>query len=148
MNVYRGGVYQQALSGLTNLNNTWYDGVAYQKYGFEYEPGSSGYVTWFVGEDATWKLDSRAIGPNGNVGQRVIPQEPMAMVLNFGMSNGFSSLNMTGLATLMPATMRIDYIRIYQGSGDTLGCDPPDYPTTTYIAEHPKAYLDKDKTLW
>jgi len=30
MNNYRGGVFQQALSGVTNLNNDWYNGKAYQ----------------------------------------------------------------------------------------------------------------------
>jgi len=148
MNNYRGGVFQQALSGVTNLNNDWYNGKAYQTYGFEYEPGGTGYTTWFVGENSTWTLDARALGPNGNVGQRVIPQEPMAIVANFGLSNSFANLNMTGLATLMPATMRFDYIRIYQDDTGYIGCDPPDYPTTEYIAAHPDAYHNKDLTRW
>jgi len=148
MNDYRGSIYQQALSGVTFLNNTWYDGMAYQKYGFDYVPGATGQIVWNVGDDATWKLDGRAMGPNGNVGQRVIPVEPLAMVVNFGMSNSFAELNLTGLAALMPATMRIDYIRIYQDENGFVGCDPPDYPTTPYIAQHPTAYLDRDKTLW
>jgi beta-glucanase (GH16 family) len=148
MNNYRGGVYQQAISGVTNLNNEWYDGKAYQTYGFEYVPGESGYTTWFVGNDKTWSLDARALGPNGNVGQRVIPQEPMAMVANFGMSNSFANLNMTGLASVMPAIMRFDYIRIYQDEDGVIGCDPPGHPTTEYIQNHPAAYRDKDKTRW
>ena len=148
MNSYRGGSYQQAISGVTNLNNSWYNGNAYQTYAFEYEPGAAGYSTWFIGEDATWKLDARAIGPNGNIGQRVIPDEPMAMVINLGMSSSFANLNWTGLGEVIPATMRIDYIRIYQDSKGILGCDPPGYPTTDYIANHPKAYRDRDKTLW
>lgn len=32
MNSYQGGVYQQALSTVTNLNNDWYNGNAYQSY--------------------------------------------------------------------------------------------------------------------
>jgi len=148
MNNYRGGVFQQALSGVTNLNNDWYNGKAYQTYGFEYEPGGIGYTTWFVGENSTWTLDARALGPNGNVGQRVIPQEPMAIVANFGLSNSFANLNMTGLATLMPATMRFDYIRLYQDDTGYIGCDPPDYPTTEYIAAHPDAYHNEDLTRW
>ena len=36
MNSYMGSVYQQAISGVANLNNTWYDGRAYQSYAFEY----------------------------------------------------------------------------------------------------------------
>lgn len=149
MNGYQGGVYQQAASIVTNLNNNWYDGKEYQTYAFEYEPGPDGYVTWYVGEEKTWTLDSRAIRANGNVGQRVIPEEPMAIVLNFGMSNGFAALNMTGLGPLMPATMRLDYIRIYQDEGNTLmTCDPPGYPTTGYIASHMDVYTNPNLTLW
>lgn len=149
MNVYQGGVYQQAVSGLTNLNNDWYDGKAYQKYSFEYEPGSEGYITWHVGDFETWTMDARSVGPNGNVGQRTIPQEPMSMIINFGMSNGFSALNLTGLAKLMPATMRVDYVRIYQDEDNELmTCDPPGYPTTEYIAMHPEPYANPNLTMW
>lgn len=149
MNSYQGGPFQQAISGLTNLNNDWYDGKGYQKYAFEYETGSSGYITWHVGDAETWTLDARAIGPNGNVGQRVIPQEPMAIIVNFGMSNSFSGINLTGIGNLLPATMRLDYIRIYQDEGnEIMTCDPPNYPTTSYIANHPEPYSNPNLTLW
>ncbi|KAK6439856.1 beta-glucan synthesis-associated protein [Oleoguttula sp. CCFEE 5521] len=148
MNSYQGGVYQQALSTVTLLNNKWYDGNAYQKYGFEYTPGEDGYILWNVGDVDTWKVTGAATGPNGNVGQRVIPEEPLALVLNFGMSTGFAELNLTGLAPLMPATMRIDYVRIYQGDGDELTCDPAGYPTTEYIANHGEAYTNPNLTHW
>lgn len=147
MNNYRGGEYQQAISGVTNLNNDWYDGKAYQTYAFEYVPGSEGYIVWYVGNDTTWMLDAQAVGPNGNIGQRVIPQEPMALIANFGMSDGFASLNFTGIEQLLPATMRIDYVRIYQ-SEEIVTCDAPGYPTTEYIEQHPESYQDWQKTLW
>lgn len=149
MNSYCGGVYQQAISGISNLNNHWYDGNSYQTYAFEYSPGGDGSITWYVGDEATWTLDGRAIGPNGNIGQRVVPEEPMAMVINFGMSNSFQALNLTGLATLFPATMRVDYIRIYQDEGsEMVTCDPPGYPTTDYIANHPLPYSNPNLTHW
>ena len=148
MNSYQGGVYQQALSGLTNLNNHWYDGEAYQTYAFEYSPGADGYVTWFVGDQQTWKITGDAIGPNGNVGQRVMPEEPMSIVANFGLSNSFAALNWTGLGELMPATMRFDYIRIYQDSDGEMSCDPEGYPTTDFISNHPKAYQNPTMTTW
>ena len=65
---------------------------------FEYTPGASGDISWFVGENPTWKVSADALGPNGNVGQRIIPEEPMAVVMNFGMSTGFSSINFTHIA--------------------------------------------------
>jgi beta-glucanase (GH16 family) len=141
MNGYRGGPYQQAFSAVTWLNNDWYNGKAYQKYGFEYNPGPSGDLSWIVGDDFTWKLDHRSIRPNGNIGQRVLPQEPMSIVLNFGMSNTFAQVLMANLAELFPATMRFDYIRIYQDPNQiSITCDPPGYESTEYIAQHPAAY--------
>lgn len=149
MNAYRGGPYQEAASGVTWLDNDWYDGNAYQTYGFEYTPGASGDVTWFVGNDYTWKFDARASRTNGNIGQRSIPEEPMALVMNFGMSNSFATVFLANLASLMPATMRFDYVRIYQPEGsESVSCDPEGYPTTDYIANHAEAYQNPNLTLW
>lgn len=148
MNSYQGGVYQQALSTVTNLNNDWYDGKAYQTYGFEYVPGGDGYVSWTIGDTPTWKITSDAIGPNGNIGQRIVPEEPLAIVANFGLSGSFAALNWTGLGPLMPATMRFDYIRIYQDEDGEMTCDPVGYPTTDYIANHMEAYSNANWTLW
>ncbi|PGH14751.1 hypothetical protein AJ80_05795 [Polytolypa hystricis UAMH7299] len=149
INGYRGGPYQQAISGLTNLNNKWYDGNEYQEYAFEYEPGREGYVTWFVGQEKTWKLDGRALGPNGNIGHRTIPMEPMALIMNFGMSHSFTGVNITGLAKLMPAIMRFDYVRIYQDPDmESVTCDPPGHETTEYIRDHPEPYANPNLTRW
>ncbi|MCJ1372418.1 hypothetical protein MMC20_003642 [Loxospora ochrophaea] len=149
INNYRGGPFQEAASGLTNLNNDWYDGNQYQTYAFEYTPGKEGAITWFVGDQKTWTLDARAMRPNGNTGQRIIPNEPMALIMNFGMSPGFSDLNLTGIGPLLPATMRFDYVRLYQDpNAEATGCDPPDHPTAEYITNHPVAYQNPNKTLW
>lgn len=149
MNAYRGGVYQQAISGVTNLNNNWYNGKEYQVYAFDYIPGEKGEITWYVGKEKSWKLDARALGPNGNVGQRIIPREPMALIANLGMSNSFAALNLTGLAPLFPATMRIDYIRIYQEKDKkSVTCDPPGMETTDYIRRHKDVYTNPNLTVW
>lgn len=149
LNSYQGGPFQQALSGLTNLNNDWYNGKDYASYDFYYTPGAKGSITWGVANQPTWKLDARSIGPNGNVGQRVIPVEPMSLIMNFGMSTGFSAINLTGIASTLPATMRFDYVRIYQNPNSvSVTCDPPDYPTTSYINQHKEAYANPNKTHW
>lgn len=150
VNEWRGGPYQQSMSGLSNLNNDWYDGKAYQIYAFEYEPGPQGAVTWFVGEDKTWTLDARAVRPNGNVGQRVIPVEPMSIIMNLGMGQSFAPINKT-IHELMPAYMRFDYIRIYQdpdNDNHTVTCDPPGRETTEYIKKHETAYTNINVTSW
>jgi beta-glucan synthesis-associated protein KRE6 len=149
MNTYKGGPFQQAVSGLTNLNNQWYDGNAYQVYAFEYTPGDNGDIVWYVGDDTpVWRVHANALAPNGNVGRRMIPEEPMSVIVNFGMSPGFSALNLTGLAPLMPATMRVDYIRIYQNDNGEISCDPEGYETTPYINSHIDVYTNPNITLW
>lgn len=98
MNGYVGGPFQQAISGTTTLNNNWYDGVAYQKYAFEYGPGGSdGYIAWFVGDDMSFRMSGNAIGPNGNVKQRLVSQEPMSMVLNLGISTAWVGIEYQNL---------------------------------------------------
>lgn len=136
------------MSGMTNLNNDWYDGKEYQVYAFEYTPGATGDVTWFVGKDKTWTLDGRAIGPNGNIGQRMIPMEPMTVIMNLGMGESFAPIN-ASIKNLMPAKMRFDYMRIYQDPDHvSVTCDPPGYETTEYIEKHPKAYQNVNMTTW
>lgn len=115
MNSYRGGFFQQALSGLSVLNNDWYDGKAYQTYGFEYEPGEKGMIEWNIGEKKTWRMEAAATGPNGNIGMRPIPQEPMTIIINCGMSSSFAFVELARLAALLPAKMRIDwYVQFYK----------------------------------
>jgi beta-glucanase (GH16 family) len=147
MNGYTGGPYQQAVSATTLLNDNWYNGTAYQKYAFEYIPGTNtGKIAWFVGEDQSFMMDGRAIGPNGNVAAREVSQEPMSMVLNLGMSGAWGEVQMANL--LFPTTMHIDYVRIYQKPGEeNITCDPPAYPTTEYIANHMEAYTNPNLTV-
>ena len=147
MNAYCGGPYQQAISGTTLLNNDWYDGNAYQKYSFEYVPGTStGKIAWFVGEDQSFMMDGRAIGPNGNIAARVVSQEPMSMVLNLGISTAWGAMDVAALK--FPTTMHIDYVRIYQKLGEeSITCDPPGYPTTEYISNHGEAYNNPNLTV-
>ncbi|KAJ4365422.1 beta-glucan synthesis-associated protein [Ascochyta clinopodiicola] len=149
MNSYKGGPYQQAISGLTNLNTDWYDGKQYQKYAFEYKTGGNGFITWYVGDDKVWTMKAAATRATGNIGTRTIPEEPLAIIANFGMSNSFAAIDFKQIDAMMPATMRIDYIRIYQPEGsESITCDPEGYPTTQYIKNHPDAYQNPNHTDW
>lgn len=147
MNGYCGGPFQQAISGTTVLNYDWYDGTAYQKYAFEYVPGTSeGKIAWFVGEDPSFVMDGRAIGQNGNVAPRVVSEEPMSMVLNLGFSTAWGMILLDKLR--FPTVMRVDYVRIYQRPGhESVTCDPPGYPTTEYIKKHAVAYNNPNLTV-
>lgn len=148
VNAYCGGPFQQAISGTTMLNNGWYDGYQYQKYAYEYTPGTGGdaQIGWFVGEDMSFMMNGNAIGPNGNVQSRVISEEPMSIILNLGFSTAWTQIDYKNLK--FPSMMHIDYVRWYQPSGSfSVTCDPPGYETTEYIAKHLKAYNNPNLTV-
>ncbi|CAG82131.1 beta-glucan synthesis-associated protein-domain-containing protein [Yarrowia lipolytica] len=158
MNTYAGGMFQQAISGITMLNNDWYDVVSvegqdeselhYQTFGFEYlNDDDKGYIKWFVGQDPTFNLHGYALGPNGNVGRRDISKEPMSIIMNLGLSNSWTYIDWPALN--FPSKLRIDYVRIYQPSDQhSITCDPDDYPTYDYIEKHKNAYENANLTLW
>lgn len=153
MNSYTGGPYQQAFSGLTTLNNEWYEtpetGTGeFQTYAFEYVPGtgSSSMIQWYVGGEPLWKLQAAALGPNGNIGSRPISEEPMSIIMNLGLSDSFAYIDWQALQ--FPFVMKIDYVRIYQSGSASVTCDPTGWETTQYIADHPAAYTNSNITLW
>ena len=142
MNTYTGGPLQQAVSGTTTLNVSWYsegdNEHNFQTYGYEYlNDDDDGYLTWYVGMDPTVTVHSKALGPNGNIGHRLMSKEPMSLVMNFGISNNWAYIDWNALH--FPLTMRIDHVRIYQPEDAiNVSCDPDDYPTSNYIETHPK----------
>lgn len=86
LNTYKGDVFQQALSGLTYLDSDSYVETMgkFSTYGFEYNPsrGDDGYITWMVDGERTWSITNAALAPNeeSQVGQRIIPEEPMVIM--------------------------------------------------------------------
>ncbi|KAI5779289.1 beta-glucan synthesis-associated [Geopyxis carbonaria] len=143
MNSWMGGPFQQAISVESTL---------YQKYAFEYIPGKEdGMIAWFVGDDETFRMSGKATGPNGNVGQRDVTQEPMSIILNLGISTSWVWIDWPNIAPRLieGTTLHIDYVRIYQKEGEELiTCDPPGYPTTQYIRDHPEPYNNPNLTMW
>lgn len=83
LNGYTGGLLQQAVSGLTELDSTTYDGRKYQTFAFEYvpsgTPGTTGYIRWSIDDIETWRMYESAVGPDplSKVSQRLISKEPM-----------------------------------------------------------------------
>lgn len=96
LNNYTGAVYQQAASGLVQTSRKVYEdnGAEFDTWGFEYKPGgeADSYVTWLSGGKPVWKLNPPAMGPNAatEIGQRLIPGEPMYILLNLGISSSFT----------------------------------------------------------
>lgn len=88
MNGYKGGNTQQAISAVTGLDPSIYDGKKFQTFAFEYvpsnTPGEQSYIRWLINGQETWRMLEPAVGPNAksNVGQRLISNEPMVRLVN------------------------------------------------------------------
>ncbi|GAA5825917.1 hypothetical protein JCM5353_004553 [Sporobolomyces roseus] len=147
-NTFQGATFQQSASVITLTDRTSYNGNGYTRYGFEYEPGTDGQITWFVNETASWRILASAIGPNEEtqIGQRLISEEPMAITINLAISKAFQEPDFENLE--FPGVLRVDYIRVYQKGTPKLGCDPADHPTSDYISRHMDVYNNPNYTTW
>ncbi|WVQ84130.1 hypothetical protein IAT38_006277 [Cryptococcus sp. DSM 104549] len=157
-NTYLGGYYQQAVSSLTRVPRDIYysqEGTnkQFSVFGMEYQAfpdaREKGYITWYSDNKTSWTVyaDATAANTKTEIGRRIIPEEPMALVFNLAMSNNFQNVDFDNL--IWPNYMRIDYIRVYQRSDSiSVGCDPDDYPTADYIANHAEVYANANLTTW
>ncbi|KAJ9479565.1 putative Beta-glucan synthesis-associated protein KRE6 (putative) [Pseudozyma hubeiensis] len=151
-NSYTGGVYQEAVSGVHPIPDTAYalSGGTPVKMGVQYDPDwngdGGGSITWFVNGQATWTLQGASLRPNPatEIGQRIIPTEPMALVINLALSDGYQKIQWADIE--FPAAMKVDYIRVYQRDGqeDRISCDPADHPTAKYIQDHIDVYENQN----
>lgn len=152
LNEYKGGIFQQAASGLSHTNSSCYEltGGLYTTYGFEYKPGFDGaYITWVQNGQKAWTLFSSALGPDPQVeiSARPVPQEPMYIIANLGISHNFARIQFDRL--IYPATMTIDWIRVYQPKNAlNVGCDPKEFPTAQYIDTYKEVYTNPNITTW
>jgi len=149
-NPYRGSAYQMAVSALSNTSQTAYQTshTGFTTYGVEYEPGANGYVTWYQNGQPSWSAYPSSVGPDpsANISQRLIPAEPLYIIMNLGISHAFGAISPQ---LSFPAIMNIDYVRIYQNpSQPNIGCNPSKFPTEAYINDHPEAYTNPNFTTW
>lgn len=150
-NQWHGSISQESMSLNTQTDRTSYEGsgATQTTYGFEYTPGADGHITWAINETATWTINADAMGPNAeaDIGQRLIAEEPMAIVMNLAISTKFQE-PLYQLLTF-PVTFRIDYVRVWQKEGqENVGCDPKDFPTSDYINNHPDIYNNPNITVF
>jgi beta-glucanase (GH16 family) len=164
-NNYRGGVYQEAVSAISETcrdcdnepDEFYYLGSSSNKfatYGFEYVANinkrDEGYIEWYTLGEPSWRLNAAGMGadPEVEISERLVAEEPMTLIFNLGLSNSFETVDLANLD--FPAYMRIDYIRVYQlpGSDASVGCDPEDRPTAEYIAKYPEVYSNPNLTTW
>ncbi|KAF8314472.1 beta-glucan synthesis-associated [Clavulina sp. PMI_390] len=156
LNTYRGSALQQAVSALTDTNTTTYayGGAVYTPFGIEYWSNQNnrdeGFITW-VADAPVFKVDAAVFGADAtvNISRRLIPEEPMSIVLNLAVSESFQLVD--SAAFQFPAELKFDYVRVYQRKGlsnDYRSCDPPNYPTADYINRHPVPYSNAQLTTW
>lgn len=161
-NTYSGGPYQESVSSVSLIPQRGFadvsgpDSAKWVTFGMEWEPdygfNGGGFVTWYVDGKATWTATGATVPPSTamQISQRIVPVEPMAIVMNLGMSKGFQTVDLdpdTGVA--FPAQMKFDYVRVYQQKGkEQMSCDPPDYPTADYINNHIDVYNNPNLTTW
>jgi len=154
-NNYKGSALQQAVSGITLLPDDIFEG-SFHQLGFEYfanpSARSEGYIIWQMDGTRTVSMGAGAVGPDqgpdgSGVSQRLIPEEPMSIVLNLGISPNWQRIDLSTL--IFPAEMLVDYVRVYQRQDSlNIGCDPKDYPTMDYISRHPDAYTNPQLQYW
>ncbi|KAG6861130.1 hypothetical protein C0995_003582 [Termitomyces sp. Mi166 len=159
LNPYKGGAFQQTTSGLSFTNPDCYEGGTgcFSVYGFQYQPGGfertnrfdNGYITWVNNDQIAWTIMQAGLAqdPQTEIGPRPIPQEPMYIIANLGFSLNFGDIDFENIQ--LPATMRVDWIRVYQpANARKIGCDPSDFPTAAYINAYMEAYTNANLTTW
>ncbi|KAK7052326.1 beta-glucan synthesis-associated protein [Favolaschia claudopus] len=153
LNSYTGGAYQQATSVVTKTNQGCYelggDGC-FAVYAMEYKPGfDNAYISWWSDNKLAWTIRSEGLAkdPVAEIAARPVPQEPMYLLANLGMSSNFGFVDLEHL--VFPTTLSIDYVRVYQYPDQiNIGCDPPDFPTAAYIDAYLEAYSNPNLTTW
>ncbi|GAA6007082.1 hypothetical protein JCM10207_001499 [Rhodosporidiobolus poonsookiae] len=156
-NTFVGSATQQSASGISLTDTSTYnqtDTSKFAQYGLEYTPTlwegyGTGEMTWMQQDQRMWTLNDRAFAADAGamISNRTISAEPLYIIANLGMSNGFTEIELDTLT--FPARMRIDYIRVYQQEDKiNIGCSPDDYPTADYIASHLGAYHNANFTDW
>ncbi|KAJ7485722.1 beta-glucan synthesis-associated [Mycena latifolia] len=151
-NTYTGGAYQQATSVVTLTNQRCYELLegCFSVYGFEYKPGfGDSYISWISDNKLAWTVHAAGLAadPKVNISARPVPQEPMYILANLGMSRNFGAVDLDHLT--FPTTLSLDYVRVYQYPDSiNIGCDPPDFPTQSYIDTYVQAYTNPLLTTW
>ncbi|KAJ7363796.1 glycoside hydrolase family 16 protein [Mycena albidolilacea] len=152
LNTYTGGAFQQATSVVTQTNQECYEllGACYSVYGFEYQPGFDGaYISWITDDKLAWTIKSAGMAADTQteISARPVPQEPMYILANLGMSTNFGTVDLEHLT--FPTTLSLDYVRVYQyADAVNIGCDPADFPTADYINTYSEAYTNPNLTTW
>lgn len=82
-NVYKGAQYQQAISAVTDINSSNYNGKGFGTYAYEWwtDPNNreGGYIQWYSEGKEAWRATPATLAGDTTTGisSRIIPDEPM-----------------------------------------------------------------------
>ncbi|KAG6880328.1 hypothetical protein C0992_011077 [Termitomyces sp. T32_za158] len=172
-----GGTTQMTTSALswTNPNSYELNGQGFSVYGFEYKPGmiparyfaraaaytrnyiyiqglTQGYVLSIAlctsnGRLILFHTPGMEADPTVQVAARPVPEEPMYIIVNLGISENFGKVDFDHLT--FPTQMKVDYIRVYQpADAINYGCNPPNFPTEDYINTYVVCKPSGTKVNW
>lgn len=141
--MYENGTYlggdtlHDCVAADSNVYETHFDD--FHRYGMWIDP-SGQYMAWYIDDTVVFELSSTGLtnktNPNNvtqTVGERLIPKEPMYIALGM-QSDAIGSV-------ALPDYMEVDWVRLWQRSGtDSMGCDPTDYPTSTFISSRTSTF--------
>lgn len=152
-NAWPGSPYQESISANALLNPTAYAGNNGSAiFAVEYVPsapstGELGYISWSIDGSETWRLEGAALAADDIASQRLIPTEPLYLILNLASGPSWGAPN---LATMqLPNALEVEYVRVFQPTGSNrTSCDPPDHPTKKYIEAHIDMYNDSSVHRW
>ena len=113
-NTYTGELTQQSTSTVTDASQLalQYGGDdSFAVYGMEYQPGHDGYIEWVSDGQPSWRLNKAALvaDPISQISARPVPQEPMYIIFNLGVSQNFGTVEWKKLGALWPAVMSVDW---------------------------------------
>ncbi|KAJ6470524.1 beta-glucan synthesis-associated [Mycena sanguinolenta] len=151
-NSFSGSEFQQATSVVSTTNQSCYQLTeqCFAVNGFEYLPGyGDAYISWITNNKVSWTLNVGGLGADAatEISARPVPQEPMYILANLGISHAFGFVDVDHLT--FPSVMQIDWVRVYQDPDNiNIGCDTPDFPTQAYINTYIEAYTNQNLTTW
>lgn len=141
---------------MMSLNDSYWKTM--HTFRLEWVPGEKGYIHWYVDGKFRFGIEQEGLDEM----RSKIPQEPSYVILNTAISTSWGFPNPPygcteydckdpeakcgfnpGFCQSLPAEFFIDHVRVYQNKADplqTLGCNPPDFPTRKFILAHEYRY--------
>eukprot|EP01096_Ripella_sp_DP13-Kostka_P017676 TRINITY_DN9148_c0_g1_i1.p1 TRINITY_DN9148_c0_g1~~TRINITY_DN9148_c0_g1_i1.p1 ORF type:complete len:470 (+),score=174.18 TRINITY_DN9148_c0_g1_i1:52-1410(+) len=133
--------YHDYIGSIKPIEENFYSD--FHVYRVEWEPDS--YIRWLIDGQLQIEITADALKakssdgtPENSVGRRMIPVEPLYIIMNLALSNDWAPPS-PDLA--FPGQLLVDYVRVYQRPGlEQLSCSPPSFPTAEYISSNINLY--------